>query len=72
MVVLQSQRVVAELNGHHLFFNFGQTVGPILNQGGWCDRQESNLYCELRRLVSYPLEDGRVVKCRAVLTSADP
>lgn len=27
----------------------------------WYDRQESNLYCELRRLVSYPLEDGRVV-----------
>lgn len=26
----------------------------------WCDRQESNLYCELRKLVSYPLEDGRV------------
>ncbi len=22
-------------------------------------RQESNLYCELRKLVSYPLEDGR-------------
>lgn len=25
----------------------------------WCDRQESNLYRELRRLVSYPLDDGR-------------
>ena len=26
----------------------------------WCGRQESNLYCGLRRPVSYPLEDGRL------------
>ena len=26
----------------------------------WCGRQESNLYCGLRRPVSYPLEDGRM------------
>lgn len=31
-----------------------------VNCVNWCDRQESNLYCGLRRPVSYPLEDGRV------------
>ena len=33
----------------------------------WCSRQESNLYCQLRKLVSYPLNDESEVMSPTIL-----
>ena len=38
-----------------------ETSAIPLGEPSWCSREESNLYHKLRKLASYPLNDGSMV-----------